>query len=189
MTKYRSQLPQLDDGLFITDGGLETTLIFHENMELPYFAAFDLLKSDEGMDALRGYFLRYVNIARSSRRGIVLESATWRANADWGDKLGYDAEALAAANRKAVDLLVRIREDCETCDTCMVVSGCVGPRGDGYRADSRMSAGIACSSNQRATDGSIGVCDTGPPVAWGPAPSTYCRALCATRAGCLDRRR
>jgi S-methylmethionine-dependent homocysteine/selenocysteine methylase len=152
MTKYRNQLPQLDDGLFITDGGLETTLLFHENMELPHFAAFDLLKSDEGMDTLHAYFLRYVNIARGSRRGIVLESATWRANADWGDKLGYDAEALAAANRQAVDLLVRIREDCETHDTRIVVSGCVGPRGDGYRADSRMSADAARAYHARQID-------------------------------------
>ena len=37
--KYRGRLPQLDGGLFLTDGGLETTLIFHEGFELPMFAA------------------------------------------------------------------------------------------------------------------------------------------------------
>ena len=45
---YRERLPQLDGGLFLTDGGIETTLIFHHGLELPLFAAFDLLKDDEG---------------------------------------------------------------------------------------------------------------------------------------------
>ena len=143
MNRYRKQLPQIDDELFITDGGLETTLIFHDGIELRHFAAFDLLKTDEGTAALRHYYLRYVDIAKRSRRGIVLETATWRANADWGEKLGYDAEALAVANRNAVDLLVRIRDGCDTRDTPIVVSGNVGPRGDGYRPDARMAPDAA----------------------------------------------
>ena len=48
MTRYRQQLPQLDEHLFMTDGGLETTLVFHEGMDLPHFAAFDLLASASG---------------------------------------------------------------------------------------------------------------------------------------------
>jgi hypothetical protein len=48
VSKYRRYLPQLDGGLFLTDGGIETTLIFHEGLELPYFAAFDLLKDRRG---------------------------------------------------------------------------------------------------------------------------------------------
>ena len=55
-SKYRNRLPQLKSALFVTDGGLETTLIFHNQIELPYFAAFDLLKDDAGTDVLRRYF-------------------------------------------------------------------------------------------------------------------------------------
>ena len=51
--KHRHHLPQLDGGLFLTDGGIETTLIFHEGLDLPLFAAFDLLKDDEGTGTLR----------------------------------------------------------------------------------------------------------------------------------------
>jgi len=143
MSKYRNALPHLGNRTFMTDGGLETTLIFHDGIDLPAFAAFDLLKSDEGMQRLRDYFFLYVDMAREHGLGIVLEAPTWRANADWGARLGYDAASLARVNRRAIGMLLDIRDACETPDTPVVVSGCVGPRGDGYRADSRMSVGQA----------------------------------------------
>ena len=99
MSKYRHALPQLTDGLFLTDGGIETTLIFHEGLELPHFAAFHLLRSSESEAALYKYFRTYAEIAKRFAAGLILESATWRANADWGIRLGYTSEALADANR------------------------------------------------------------------------------------------
>jgi homocysteine S-methyltransferase len=136
---YRHSLPQLKDRLYLTDGGLETTLIFHEKVDLPYFAAFDLLKDDAGWAMLRRYFDTYAGIARAHRLGIVLETATYRASADWGARLGYDAAALADANRKSVSMLLEVRAAFQTPETNIVVSGAIGPRGDGYRADARMS--------------------------------------------------
>jgi len=140
MSKYRHDLPQLRDHLFLTDGGLETTLIFHDRIDLPYFAAFDLLKNDEGFERLRGYYRRYATIARSRSMGLVLESPTWRANRDWAEKLGYDAVRLADANRRAIGLMLEIRAEFETARSPMPISGNIGPRGDGYRADARMTA-------------------------------------------------
>ncbi|MCW5605322.1 MAG: homocysteine S-methyltransferase family protein [Burkholderiales bacterium] len=140
MSQYRNHLPQLGDALFITDGGVETTLIFHEGIPLPCFESFDLLKNEAGRAVLRRCYTRYAEIARSAGVGIVLETPTWRANADWGAKLGYDAAALADANRKAVDLLLGIRDEFETAHTPVVISGNLGPRGDGYRAAARMSS-------------------------------------------------
>ena len=139
MATYRHHLPQLEGGLFLTDGGIETTLIFHEGLDLPYFAAFHLLKNEQGTEALRRYFTRHAAIAWQHGAGFILESATWRASSDWGDKLGYTARALAAANRKAIDLLHQLRSDLETDGSPMVISGCVGPRGDGYDPGAVMS--------------------------------------------------
>jgi len=139
MSKYRNKLPQLSSSLFLTDGGLETTLLFHDGIDLPYFAAFDLLKSKEGIERLRQYFLRYVNIARQRGMGFVLEAPTWRASADWAEKLGYDATTLADANRTAIGLLLEIRQAYETAQTPLVISGNIGPRGDGYVVEQRMS--------------------------------------------------
>jgi S-methylmethionine-dependent homocysteine/selenocysteine methylase len=132
MPKYRENLPLLSDRMFLTDGGLETTLIFHDGIELPFFAAFDLLKNEDGVNQLKRYYARHAAIAEAHGVGFVLESPTWRASADWGAKLGYSAAALAAINRRAIDLMVDLREGCESARSPMVISGCVGPRGDGY---------------------------------------------------------
>ena len=138
--RYRDALPQLADVPFLTDGGIETTLIFHDGLELPHFAAYDLLTRDDGADALRRYFEPYAEIARESGVGIVLETATWRANPDWAERLGHGPEELAELNRSAVRLLQEIRADYETEETPIVISGCVGPRGDGYVVGEAMTA-------------------------------------------------
>ncbi len=142
MSRHRNALPQLGGGLFLTDGGLETTLIFLEGIDLPDFAAFPLLKTPEGEAALKKYFRAYAGIAKRFSAGLILESATWRASADWGKRLGYSAEELAEANRKAVRVLVDVRGEDEG-KAPVVLSGCVGPRGDGYVPDRAMSAGEA----------------------------------------------
>jgi len=137
--KYRDRLPQLDGGLFLTDGGLETTLVFHEGWDLPCFAAFVLLDSERGRKALRDYFDRYVPMAIAASAGFILESPTWRANPDWAVKAGYGRAALAHLNRAAIDLMHEIREHFETAASPMVVSGAIGPRGDGYDPGALMS--------------------------------------------------
>ncbi|MGD9596914.1 MAG: homocysteine S-methyltransferase family protein [Steroidobacteraceae bacterium] len=139
MSRYRHELPQLSGKAFATDGGLETTLIHHEGIDLPHFAAFDLLKSAAGTEVLRAYYARYARIARALQRGFVLEAPTWRANADWAAKLGYDARSLADVNRTAIGLMLELRAAHASAECRMVVSGNIGPRGDGYRADARMS--------------------------------------------------
>src|SRR5688500_1910680 len=102
IAKYRQNLPQLADDIFLTDGGLETSLIYRQGFPLPYFAAFALLRSEAGREALYRYFRTHAAIAREQGVGFVLESATWRASADWAEKLECGAEELAALNHEAV---------------------------------------------------------------------------------------
>ena len=139
-TKYRGRLPQLADGLYLSDGGLETTLIFHDGFDLPMFAAFMLIESERGRAALRAYYDRYVSMAVRHGTGFILESPTWRANPDWGAKLGYDYDRLAAANCAAIDMLHAIRAAQATSKTPLVISGAIGPRGDGYDPGALMRA-------------------------------------------------
>ncbi len=139
MARYRQNLPQLGGDLFLADGGIETTLIFLEGHELPHFAAFDLLRRPGGRTALEKYFRTYARIATRHGVGLVLESATWRASPDWAAKLGYSPADLADANLAALDLLHAIRQDYERGPTRIVLSGCIGPRGDGYRPEALMS--------------------------------------------------
>jgi S-methylmethionine-dependent homocysteine/selenocysteine methylase len=130
--KYRESLPQRDGALFLTDGGIETTLIFQDGFDLPYFAAFHLLRDAKGREALVRYYERYIAIAKADRMGFVLESPTWRASADWGSKLGYAEADVVAVNRDSLKLMHELRTRHETAASPMVVSGCIGPRGDGY---------------------------------------------------------
>jgi len=141
MSGNRLDLPQLGGGTFITDGGMETTLIFHGGMDLPHFASFVLLDDDAGRDALRDYYRPYIDIARANGVGIVLDTPTWRANQDWGERLGYSPDALAEVSRRAVALLEELRDGAG--EVTVVISGCIGPRGDGYRADELMTTADA----------------------------------------------
>jgi homocysteine S-methyltransferase len=134
MPKYRSQLPQLSGRLFLTDSGLETTLIFKDGIELNQFASFELLKSENGRRRLADYFREHAATAVEAGMGFVLEAPTWRSNADWGAKLGYSPAELDALNRQSIDLLVQVRDAMETADSPMPVSGNIGPLGDGYAA-------------------------------------------------------
>ncbi len=139
MAKYRDNLPQLNGKLFLTDGGIETTLIFHDGFELPEFAAFTILKQDEGVAALRRYYQSYTAVARHHGLGFILEAPTWRTSPNWGERLGYSADALAKANRQAITLMADIRREYESAGSPMVISGCIGPEGDGYTIGSRLT--------------------------------------------------
>ncbi|MGA5464585.1 homocysteine S-methyltransferase family protein [Mycobacterium sp. NPDC050041] len=136
----RQPLPQLrGTGLFVTDGGLETELVFHDGMDLPSFAAFPLLDVPEQRARLRRYYDGYVDIARRLGAGFVMETPTWRANPDWASLLGYSPEQLDAGNRSAVALAEEIRTAAAAEGITVVVSGCVGPRGDGYDPGTAMT--------------------------------------------------
>lgn len=143
MAKYRHQLPQLRGDLFLSDGGLETSLIYHDGIELPYFAAFPLLRTEEGRAALGRYFRNYLDVARQRGLGFILDTATWRANPDWAVKLDIGPAELEALNRDAVAFAIALRDEFETDAGPGVVNGVVGPRGDGYVIDTEMSAAEA----------------------------------------------
>ncbi len=138
----KNRLPS-GDPLFLGDGGLETTLIFREGIELPCFAAYPLLRNEAGREALRRYYRGYLEVARRHGTGFVLDTPTWRANADWGAQLGDDAAALDKVNREAVALTEEIRAEEESAELPIAICGTIGPRGDGYETGELMSAGEA----------------------------------------------
>ncbi len=153
MPKYRTALPQLREGsLFLTDGGLETSVIFQEGIDLPFFAACDLLQTSEGRGVLRSYFNRHAAIATGFGVGLSLDTVTWRANPDWTDRLGYDAEQFIAINRASVTLAEKVRRVWETDATPVVIAAVIGPRGDGYCAEDRQSAEQAADYHSRQAD-------------------------------------
>ncbi|MCW2519489.1 MAG: hypothetical protein JWR46_2108 [Mycobacterium sp.] len=129
MATLDARLPQLSGELmFVTDGGLETDLVFHHGIELPCFAAFPLLEEPDSRDVLRRYYADYLDIARQHGLGLVVEAATWRANPDWAARLGFSPQRLDAVNRMAIELAEEVRAAAAADGITAVVSGCVGPR-------------------------------------------------------------
>lgn len=139
MANNKTILPHESADLYLTDGGLETTLIFLEGFDLPNFAAFDLLKDHKGYKRLQNYYTRYLQIAKNAKTGFILESPTWRANPDWIKKTGYPGSAITQINEKAVQILVDLKNEYAKDIKTIVISGCIGPRGDGYKPEKLMS--------------------------------------------------
>jgi S-methylmethionine-dependent homocysteine/selenocysteine methylase len=137
---YRTALPQLSGRRMLTDSGLETTLIYLEGLELPCFASFQLFASETGRATLRRYFDRHAELAVSRGLGFIADTPTWRASRNWGAQLGFDERALAAINLAAVEMMFAVREAWERPGAPIVVSGNLGPRGDGYAPDRVLSA-------------------------------------------------
>ncbi len=138
-------LPNNDDfnTPILTDGGLETDLIFNHNIDLPHFAAFPLIEKPKYRSVLQNYYKEYLDIARQNKTGFILESPTWRANPDWGYKLGYTMNELFEINKLSIYELNRIKKEYEADLGKIFVSGCIGPRFDGYNFDIAMSVNEA----------------------------------------------
>lgn len=134
MAKYRHDLPQMKGGLFLSDGGMETSLIFQKGVDLPQFASFVLLETAEGRSHLADYYEDYLAIAARRGLGFVLDSATWRASLDWGRTLGFSREALQDINVRSIGLIAKLRDIWEKPGSPIVLNGVIGPRGDGYKA-------------------------------------------------------
>lgn len=134
----------------LTDSGLETWLVFHRRVELPDFAAFPLLDDPAGRGLLAEYFRAHIRLAAEARTGIVVETPTWRANADWGARLGYDAAALDRLNRDSVRFLRDLAGEFHSVE--VIVSGNVGPRGDGYNPANLLSPAVGEEYHRRQID-------------------------------------
>jgi S-methylmethionine-dependent homocysteine/selenocysteine methylase len=148
MNRYRNHLPQLSGDLFLTDGGLETTLYFMHEIELPEFAAFVVFDREGGVELLKDYYRSYAEIAKRQKAGFILERPTWRASRAWGEKIGIDAEQTLDYNRRGIALLAELRAEFESDLSPIVISGCLGSRGDGYAPEEILSAAEAEAYHQ-----------------------------------------
>ena len=126
-------------GPVVTDGGLETWLVFDKNVDLPAFAAYPLVATPSGRALLAEYYAHYLDIARATGAALVLEAPTWRANPDWAATLGHDRETLAQLIHASVEVVSSLAAGW-TSNQPFLVGAAVGPRGDGYTIDIAMSA-------------------------------------------------
>ena len=125
---------------FLSDGGLETFMIFDKGYELPCFSAAVLLDTETGKADLRTYFERFIEIARNSGRGFIMDAPTWRAGTAWAGPLGQPLNEVIETNRRAVGFVSELRSKHETDDLPILINGLVGPAGDAYAPDTKLAA-------------------------------------------------
>ena len=138
MPRYRNALPQLNGKVFLGYFGMETDLIFNRGIDLPGFAAYTLLETEDGRRILEEYCINLISLARRTGAGVILETPSWVANRDRGAAIGYAAERLRELNRESVELVSDMRD--KHGDVPTVISCTIGPRADAYAPDSYMSA-------------------------------------------------
>lgn len=141
MSPDRSKFLKQDTGLYLAYVGMETDLIFSRGIDLPGFASFPLLSTDEGRSILEQYFDAMIQLGTAQKVGVILESPTWVANRDRGAVLGYSPEELAVFNVQAVALMAQAVEKASAHHA--VLSANIGPRDDAYAPQARMSADMA----------------------------------------------
>ena len=86
-------LPQLTAPLTVTDGGLETTLVFHARDRPARLRRLPAARH-RARAAPRSPPTTSPTSTSAVRLGtrFVVDTPTWRANLDWGARLGYDAD-------------------------------------------------------------------------------------------------
>jgi len=152
MDSERTALPHETSRLFLTDGGTETWLIHKRGHELPNFSAFHLLRNPDATEDIRSYYRASASIAVEHGTAFIFDSLTYRASRDWGDLLGYSAGALADANLQALELYREVADEVGLAHGDVVISGCIGPKGDAYERNDNLTADGAQEYHQAQID-------------------------------------
>lgn len=152
MGTQRPALPHETDRVFLTDGGTETYLIHKRGLEMPYFSSFHLLRDPEATEEIKAYYRAFANIAVDHGTAFIFDSLTYRASTDWGDLLGYSAGELAEMNLMALELYREVARESGLADSDVVISGCIGPKGDAYERNEHLTAEGAQEYHQKQID-------------------------------------
>jgi S-methylmethionine-dependent homocysteine/selenocysteine methylase len=139
MNNSKDTFPRINGDLFLTDAGIETYIMYKKGFELPYFSLFHLLTDPKATQEITAYCRSLIDVALRHKVGMILCGIHYRASRDWGELLGYTPSSLADINRKGVELLRSLKREYETDDSPMVVSACIGPRGDAYQLNKTMN--------------------------------------------------
>ena len=139
MSRYRNKLPQLSGGLFLTDAGLETDLIFNHGIEIREFAAHTLLPNPRGRESVANYLRGFLSLANKYNTGFVLDSQTWKAHLHWAEDLAATEQELHETNKDASVFIAELRDECAGNNKPIVLNVVTGLRGDVYAPGTRMA--------------------------------------------------
>ena len=131
--------------VYLTDGGIETDLIFNKGQTLPLFSAFVLNDTTQGREVIKQYYRDYLPVARDAGLPFLLTTDTWRASSNWADQLGYDPSALRRNNETAVELCGEMQDEFAAQSVVTRISGVLGPRLDAWVHDGAITVEEALS--------------------------------------------
>ena len=99
--------PRLDSKFYLTEGGIETEVLYKRGFELPEFAMFPLLDNADANEYIHGMYCRCFDVAEAYGTGLVITGHDYRASPDWAKKLGYSLEGLAEMQHRSIEFLTR----------------------------------------------------------------------------------
>ena len=136
-------LPRVDGTYYLTEGGIETEIMYKYGFELPHFAMFPLLDNPEALTAMKGIWQRSLRAAADNGFNAIMNGVDYRASPDWGALLGYTPDGLASMQMRAIDFLRDVARDFEQDIDTIIISGTIGPRGDAYSRNETITADVA----------------------------------------------
>ena len=140
MGRFKGDLPQMDGGVYLTDCGIETYIMYKKGFALPNFSLFHLLNDEDAAREIQAYLQRLLAVAERNDVGMILCGPLYRASRDWGELLGYTPERLADVNHRCIEMFEALARDSELARRRIVFSGVVGPRGDAYKLNRTITA-------------------------------------------------
>lgn len=133
MTQPSSFPAQRPDRLFLTEGGIETEILYKWGFELPQFAMYPLLDKPDAMSAIRGMYRRYLDVVAAHGLSALMGGLDYRASPDWGELLGYSPAGLAEANHRSIAFLRKLAGEYAGDIPEILIQGFIRPRGDAYQ--------------------------------------------------------
>lgn len=132
--------PRLDGRIYLTEGGVETEILYKWGFELPEFAMFPLLDEPEAMSVIRAMYDRYFQAAEAHDAGLLIAGTDYRASPDWGTKIGCSEARLRDYIHRNIEFLLEMREAYAGRVRDVYVAASIGPRGDAYGTGGTITA-------------------------------------------------
>lgn len=139
-SKQCRSLPQLNGDIYLTEGGIETYIMYKKGFELQNFSLFHLLNDDVAAAEIKEYLRKVMAVAERNDVGLIMCGPLYRASRDWGDLLGYSTEELAAVNHRCIEMFEELASESKLARDRILFSGVVGPRGDAYNLNTSITA-------------------------------------------------
>lgn len=136
----------------ITDGGIETRIMFETNLSMdPELQVAALVPDPDGAAALRSIYESYIKAAGEFGLPIVIGTPTFRASLNFARRAGHGGEeSVRELNVGAVRLLRQLREDSD--HRPIFIAGVIGPSGDAYTPGDALGAPEAAAYHRLQTE-------------------------------------